>query len=130
MTDEDAQQGDSNPPDYLLGVAWLDCGTMTFPVGSGYAAYEGTPEELLEALDLDPALIPGQIASNLVLGTGWDDVTAVAWLASDRHRQRRRRRQLQQRHALDRLPRPGHRRHVHAHDPRDRSRQQRDAPRR
>ena len=82
VTDEDAQQGDSNPPDYLLGVAWLDCGTMTFPVGSGYASYEGTPEELLEALDLDPALIPGQIASNLVLGTGWDDVTAVAWLAT------------------------------------------------
>jgi hypothetical protein len=91
VTDEDAQQDDNLPPDYLLGVAWLDCGTMTFvkPNQSpGLVAYEGSIEDMFAQLAADypaiigdPAIVVGEIGQNLTLGTGWADVVAVGWLA-------------------------------------------------
>ena len=61
VTDEDAQQDDNLPPDYLLGVAWVDCGTMTFvsQENNQNLAYEGTVEELFEdvlEVGWDPSL--------------------------------------------------------------------------
>ena len=92
VTDEDAQQQDNLPPDYLLGVAWLDCGTMTFvkPNQSpGLVAYEGTVEDMLaqlaadyQAIAADPSIVIGQIGQNVSIGTGWANVVAVGWLAS------------------------------------------------
>ena len=92
VTDEDAQQDDNLPPDYLLGVAWLDCGTMTFvkPNQSpGLVAYEGPIEDMFaqlaadyQAIAADPSIVVGEIGQNLTLGTGWADVVAVGWIAS------------------------------------------------
>ena len=92
VTDEDAQQDDNLPPDYLLGVAWLDCGTMTFvkPNQSpGLVAYEGPIEDMFaqlaadyQAIAADPSIVVGEIGQNLTLGTGWADVVAVGWIAT------------------------------------------------
>ena len=92
VTDEDAQQDDNLPPDYLLGVAWLDCGTMTFvkPNQSpGLVAYEGPIEDMFaqlaadyQAIAADPSIVVGQIGQNVTLGTGWANVVAVGWMAS------------------------------------------------
>ncbi len=92
VTDEDAQQDDNLPPDYLLGVAWLDCGTMTFvkPNQSpGLVAYEGSIEDMFaqlaadyQAIVGDPSVVVGQLGQNVTVGTGWDHVVAVGWMAS------------------------------------------------
>ena len=79
VTDEDAEQGEID--DYLMGIAWVDCGLISFPVGGGYATYEGDPADLLTTLGEDASLLPAEVSQNLVFGTGFDNVAAIAWAA-------------------------------------------------
>ena len=95
VTDEDAFQDDNVPPDYLLGVAWLDCGTMTFVEPnqtSGLVAYSGSIEDMFaqlaadyQAIVGDPSIVVGELGENVTLGTGWDTSSPLAgWPASTR----------------------------------------------
>ena len=77
VTDEDAEQGEAD--DFLMGVAWVDCGLMSLPAAS--AQYTGTPEDLLATAGADPSLLPAEVSAGLVFGTDFNNVEAVAWLA-------------------------------------------------
>jgi len=77
VTDEDIDQGEVD--DYMLGVAWVDCGEINFPVDGGVL---GEPAALLADAGFDPALLPGMVPNGLGYSTsGSDAAQAVAWLA-------------------------------------------------
>ena len=83
VTDEDADQDEAS--DYLLGVAWVDCGQITMPdSGSGFV---GDPNELLDPgfVDdsFDPSMLPGMVPDNLSFTTdpNTGGASAIGWLA-------------------------------------------------
>ena len=125
MTDEDAEQGEID--DYLMGIAWVDCGLISFPVGGGYASYEGDPADLLTTLGEDASLLPAEVSQNLDVRDRIRPRRGDRLGGAHRPGQRRLRGQLQPGDALDHVPCAEHRRDVHAHDRGDRPRQQRHA---